>query len=52
MEAGLAAKSGSIETIVKQMKPAAYIALTCGTTFRDAIGKMVERRQVNALFRM
>ena len=50
VEAGLPAKSGSTETIVKQMRPAAHTALTCGTTFRDALDKMVERKQVIALY--
>ena len=48
VEAGLTTKSGNTETIVKQMRP--HIALTCGTTFTDALGKMVERKQVIALF--
>ena len=52
MEAGLTAKSGNTETIVKQMRPAAHMALTCGTTFTDALGKMVERKQVIALYTM
>ena len=46
VEAGLTAKSGSTETIVKQM------TLTCGTTFMDALNKMVDRKQVIALFIM
>ena len=50
MEAGLIAKYGHKETIVKQMRPPAYMALTCGTTFTDALGKMVERKQVIALY--
>ena len=52
VEAGLTAKSGNTETIVKQMMSAAHIALTCGTTFTDALSKMVERKQVIALFPM
>ena len=52
VEAGLAAKSGNTETIVKQMRPVAHMALTCGTTFTDALGKMVEHKQVNALYTM
>ena len=52
MEAGLTGKSGSTETIVKQISPAAYMVLTCCTTFTDALGKMVERKQVIALYRM
>ena len=49
VEVGLTAKSGNTETIVKQMRAAAYMALTCGTSFTDALGKLVERRQVIAL---
>ena len=52
MEAGLAAKSGNTETIVKQMRPATHMVLTCGTTFMDALGKMVECKQVVALYTM
>ena len=52
VEAGLTAKSGNTETIVKQMRPAAHMALTCGATFTDALGKMVERKQVIALYTM
>ena len=52
MEAGLSAKSNNTDIIVKQMRPAAHMALTCGTTFTDAPGKMVERKQVIALFIM
>ena len=52
MEAGLTAKPGNTETIVKQMRPAAHMALTCGTTFTDALGKMVERKQLIALYTM
>ena len=52
MEAGLTAKSGNPETIVKQMRPAGHMALTCGATFTDALGKMVERKQVIALYTM
>ena len=51
-EAGLTAKSGNTETIVTQMRPAAHMALVCGTTFTDALGKMVERKQVIALYTM
>ena len=51
-EAGLTAKSGNTETIVKQMRPAAHMALTCGTTFMDPLGKMVDRKQVIALYTM
>ena len=47
VEAGLTAKSGNTETIVKQMRPAAHVALTCGATFTDALGKMVELKQVS-----
>ena len=50
VEAGLTAKSSDTETIVKQMRPAAHMALTCGATFADALGKMVERKQVIALY--
>ena len=52
VEAGVTAKSGNTATIVKQMRPAAHMALTCGTTFTDALGKMVERKQVIALYTM
>ena len=52
VEVGLTAKSGNAETIVKQMRPAAHMALTCGTTFTDTLGKMVERKQVIALYTM
>ena len=51
-EAGLTAKLGSTETLVKQMRPAAHMALTCGTTFTDALSKRVERKKVFALFTM
>ena len=51
-EAGRTAKSGNTETIVKQMRPAAHMALTCGTTFRGAHSKMVEHKQVIALYTM
>ena len=44
VEAGLIAKSGNTETIVRQMGPAAHMALPCGTTFTDALGKIVERK--------
>ena len=49
---GLTLKPGNTETIVKEMKPAAPMALTCGTTFTDALTKMVERKQVIALYTM
>ena len=52
VEAGLTAKSGNTETIVKQMRPADHMALTCGTTFTDALGKMVERKHVISLYTM
>ena len=52
LEAGLTAKSGNTETIVRQMRPAAHMALTCGTTFTDAPVKMVERKQFIALYTM
>ena len=52
VEAELTAKSGNTETIVKQMRPAAHMALTFGTTLTDALGKMVERKQVIALYAM
>ena len=52
VEAGLTAKSGNTETIVKQMRPAVHMALMCGTTFMDTLGKMVERKQVIALYTM
>ena len=50
LEAGLTAKCGNTETIVKQMRLAALMALTCGTTFTDALGKMVEHKPVIALY--
>ena len=46
VEAGLTAKSGTTETILKQIRPAANMALTCGTTFTDQLGKMVEGKQL------
>ena len=52
VEPGLTAKSGDTETIIKQMRPAAHMPLTCGTTFTDALGKMVKREQVIALYTM
>ena len=52
VETGLTAKSGKMETIVKQMRPAAHMALTCGTTFTDALSEMVECKQVTALYTM
>ena len=52
MEAGLVVKSGNAETIVKQMKLAAHMPLTCGTTFTHPLGKMVERKHVIALYTM
>ena len=52
MEAGLTAKFRNTEAIVKQMRQAAHMALTCGTTFTDTLGKMVERKHVIALYTM
>ena len=52
MEAGLTAKSSNTETIVKQMRPVAHMAVTCGTTFTDALSNMVERKPVIALYTM
>ena len=52
LEAGLTAKFATTETIVKQMRPAAHMALACGTAFAGALGKMVERKQVIALYTM
>ena len=52
VEAGLTAKCGNVETNIKQMRPAAHMALMFGTTFVDALGKMVERKQVIALYTM
>ena len=52
MEVGPTAKSGNTETILKQMRPPARMALTCGTTFTAALGKMVERKHVIALYTM
>ena len=34
------------------MRPAADMALTCGTIFTDALGKMMECKQVIALYTM
>ena len=52
VEAGLTAKSGNTETIFKQMRAAAHLALACGTSFTDALGKMVDRKHVIALYTM
>ena len=52
VEAGLTAKCGNTETIVKQMRRAAHMALTCGTILTDALSKMVERKQVIDLYTM
>ena len=52
METRLTAKSGNTETFVKQMRPVAHMAPMCGTTFTDALGKMVERKHVIALCTM
>ena len=52
VEPGLTAKSGNMETVVKQMRPAAHMALTCDTIFTDTCGKMVEHKQVIALYAM
>ena len=52
VEAGLTAKSSNTATIVKQMRPATHMALTCGTTFTDALSKMVECKHVIALYTM
>ena len=52
VEAGLSAKSGNTQTIVKRMRQAAQMALTCGTTFAHALCKMMERKQVIALYTM
>ena len=48
----LVLKSGNTETIVKQMRLAAHMTMTCGTPFTDALTKMVERKQVIAPFTM
>ena len=37
VEAGLTAKSGNTETIVKQMRPATHVSVTRGTTFTDTV---------------
>ena len=50
--AGLTANSGNTETIVKQMMLVAHMAVTCGTTFTDALSEMVEPKQVIALYTM
>ena len=52
MEAGLTAESGNAERIVNQMRLAAHMALACGTYFTDALGKIVEGKQVIALYTM
>ena len=52
VEARLTANSGNTETIVKQMRLVAHMALTCGTTFTDALSEMVEPKQVIALYTM
>ena len=52
MEVGLTAKSSNMETVVNQMGLAAHMALMCGTTFMDALSKMVQCTQVIALFTM
>ena len=52
VEAELTTKAGNTEAIVKQMRPAAHMALTCGATFTHALGMMVERKQVIALYTM
>ena len=39
-------------SIVKQMRPVAHMGLTCGTTFTQALAKMVKRKQAFALFSM
>ena len=52
VEAGLTTKSGNMETIFLQTRPAAHTALTCGTTFTDTLCKMVERKQVIVLYAM
>ena len=51
-EAGLTAKSGNTKTILKRMTPAAHMTLACGTTFTDALGKMVEHKRMIALYTM
>ena len=35
LEAGRTVKSGNTETIVKKVRPATHMALTCGTTFTE-----------------
>ena len=50
VEAGLTAKCGNTEPIVKQMRPAAHMAVMCGTAVTDALSKMVERKHVIALY--
>ena len=52
VEAVLTAKSGNIETTVKQMRRAAHMALACGTTATGALNKMAQLKQVIALFEM
>ena len=48
----MAAESGKTETVVKQMRPDAHVVLMCGTTVTDALGKMVQHRQVIVLYTM
>ena len=50
MEEVLPVKSGNADTIIKQMRLVAHISLAFGTSFTDALSKMVERKHVIALF--
>ena len=50
VEAALSRKSGNTVTIVKQMTPAAHMAVM--PTFTDTLGKMPERKKVIALYTM
>ena len=52
VEAGLSAKSGNTETIGKQMGPAAHVAVSCGTTFTDALGNMLRWNATRNLWRV
>ena len=51
-EAGCTATSGNTETIADQLRPVAHVAPTCGTSFTDTLRKIVQQKQVIALFTM
>ena len=52
VQSGLTATSGNAEAIVKQIKRAMHMALTCGATYTDTLSKMVECKQVIAFYTM